>query len=101
MFKRCLCSQSAAFHEDKEKENSDLCIIPEGRGENRGSVLQTRYKCKGGRDVKHIGAATYALEDLLNTHGKDSVTSAPCIWVKRSRENTQACKVKDLVIKKV
>lgn len=42
----------------------------------------------------------YALEDLFNSCGKDSVTSAPCIWVKRSRANTQACEVKDLVIKK-
>ena len=42
----------------------------------------------------------YALEDLLHTRGKDSVTSAPCIWVKRLKANTQACAVKDLEIKK-
>ena len=42
----------------------------------------------------------YALEDLLNTRGEDSVTSGPCVWVKRPRANTQACEVKDLVIEK-
>ena len=30
---------------------------------------------------KHIAAAMYALEDLLNTRGNDSATSGPCIWV--------------------
>ena len=43
----------------------------------------------------------YSLEDLLNSRGKDSVTSAPCIWVKKPRANTQPCEVKDLVIKKI
>ena len=83
------------------KEYYNLWFILEGRGINRGSVLQPRRKCKGGRDggCKHIVAATYALEDLLNSQGKDSVTSAPCIWVKRPRANTQACEVKDLIIK--
>ena len=42
----------------------------------------------------------YALEDMLNTRGEDSVTSVPCVWVRRPRANTQACEVKDLVIKK-
>ena len=58
--------------------------------------------CKGGQDggCKHIAAATYALEDLLNTRGNDSVTSGPCIWVKRQKANTPACKVKNLVIEK-
>ena len=36
----------------------------------------------------------------LNTHGKDSVTSGPCVWVRRPRANTQACAVKDLIIEK-
>ena len=87
---------------DEGKEHYDLWFILEGRGTNRGSVLQARCKCKGGRDggCKHIAAAMYALEDFLNSRGKDSVTSAPCIWVKKPRANTQACKVKDLVIKK-
>ena len=87
---------------DEGKEHYDLWFILEGRGTNRGSVLQARCKCKGGRDggCKHIMAAMYALEDLINSRGKDSVTSAPCIWVKRPRANTQACEVKNLVIKK-
>ena len=42
----------------------------------------------------------YALEDLLNTCGEDSVTSGPRVWVRRPRVNTQACAVKDLVIEK-
>ena len=42
----------------------------------------------------------YTLDDLLNTCGKDSVTSGPCVWVRRPRANTQACEVKDLVIEK-
>ena len=46
-------------------------------------------------ECKHIAAAMYALEDLLNTRGKDSVTSGPCFWARR-----QACEVKDLVIEK-
>ena len=69
---------------------------------NRGSTLQARCKCKGGRDgaCKHIAVAMYALGDLSNTRGEDSVTSGPCVWVRRARANTQACEVKDLFIKK-
>ena len=87
---------------DEGKEYYDLWFILESRGVNRGSVLQARCRCKGGRDggCKHIAAVMYALEDLLNTRGDDSVTSGPCIWVKRPRANTQACEVKDLVIEK-
>ena len=87
---------------DEGKEYYDIWFILEGRGANRGGVLQARCKCKGSRDGgrKHIAAAMYALEDLLNTRGNDSVISGPCIWVKRPRTNTQACEVKDLVIEK-
>ena len=48
---------------------------------NRGSVLQARCKCKGGLDggCKHIAAAMYALEDLLDIRGEDSVMSGPCV----------------------
>ena len=69
---------------------------------NRGSTLQARCKCKGGRDgaCKHIAVAMYALGDLSNTRGEDSVTSGPCVWVRRARANTQACEVKDLFMKK-
>ena len=87
---------------DDRKDYYDLWFILEGRGANCGSVLLARCKCKGGRDggCKHIAAAMYTLDDLLNTRGKDSVTSGPCVWVRRPRANTQACEVKDLVIKK-
>ena len=101
----CICSQSATIHENQNRRRKGvlrLWFILEGRGANRGSVLQTRCKLKGGRDggCKHIAAAMYALEDLLNTRGNSSVTSGPCIWTKRPRANTQACEVKDLVIEK-
>ena len=42
----------------------------------------------------------YALEDLLNTRGEDSVTSGPRVRVRRPRVNTQGCEVKDLAIEK-
>ncbi|CAH3140007.1 unnamed protein product [Porites evermanni] len=42
----------------------------------------------------------YALKDLLNTRGEESVTSDPCVWVRRPRANRQACELKDLVIEK-
>ena len=88
---------------DEGKKYYDLWFVLEGKGANRGSVLQARCTCKGGRDggCKHIAAAMYALEDLLNTRGRESVTSGPCIWVKKPRASTQACELKDLVIKKV
>ena len=78
---------------DDRKDYSDLWFILAGRGANCCSVLQARCKCKGGQDrgCKHIAAAMYALEDLLNTRGKDSVTSGPCFWARR-----QTCEVKDL-----
>ena len=70
---------------DEGKEYYDLWFIVEGRGANRGSVLQAKCKCKGGRDggCKHIAAAMYSPEDFLKTRGKDSVSSGLCIWVKK------------------
>ena len=50
---------------DEGKEYYDLWFILEGRGANRGSVLQVRCKCKGGRDggCMHIApAAMYAVD---------------------------------------
>ena len=46
---------------DEGKEHYDLRFILGGRVTNRGSVLQARCKCKGGRDggCKHIAAAMY------------------------------------------
>ena len=87
---------------DDRKDYSNLWFVLEGRGANHGSVPQALCKCKDGQDggCKHIAAAMYALEDLLNTRGTDSVMSGPCVWVRRPRPNTQACEVKDLVIEK-
>ena len=49
---------------DEGKEYYDLWFILEGRGANRGSVLQARCKCKGGRDggCMNIAAAMYAVD---------------------------------------
>ena len=87
---------------DEGKVYYDLWFILEGRGANHGSVLQVWCKCKGSWDggFKHIVAAMYALDDLLNTRGEESVTSGSCVSVRRPRANTQACEVKDLVIEK-
>ena len=89
----------------KEKTNQgkkfyDLWFILEGTDPNRGSVLKAKCRCKGGQDggCKHITATMYSLEETLNTCDKDSVTSAPCKWVKRPTASSKPCEIKDLVI---
>ena len=42
----------------------------------------------------------YSLDDLLNTHDKDSATSTPCVCMKKPTTNSKPCDVKDLPIKK-
>ena len=86
---------------DKGKDY-DLWFTLEGKGANCSSVLQARCKSKGSRDgaCKHIAAAMYALEDLLNIRGEDSVKSGQCVWVRRPTVNTQACAVKYIVIER-
>ena len=76
----------------------DLYFILEGKGTNRGSVIMAWCACKGGRDggCKHISAAMYSLEDLLNTKHNDSSTSGSCMWVKRPTSSTQPCEVQKL-----
>ena len=71
---------------DDGKTFYDLWFILEGKGVNRGSVLKARCVCKGGQDggCKHIAAAMYSFENLLNSRGEDSATSDPCQWVKRA-----------------
>ena len=64
---------------DEGKEHYDLWFIVKGIGANRGSVLQAKCKCGRDGECKHIAAAMYSPEYLLNTRGKDSVTSGPCI----------------------
>ena len=66
---------------DEGKEYYDLRSVVESRGANWGSVLQTKCKCKGGRDggCKQIAAAMYSLKDFLNTQGKYSISSGLCI----------------------
>ena len=80
----------------------DLWFILEGKGANKGSVLRAKCTCKGGRDGggKHIGAAMYSLEELLNTRGQSSTTSGPCRWTKKPHSKSEPCNVAELVIKK-
>ena len=87
---------------DDGKKFYDLYFILEGNGPNRGSVVMAWCACKGGRDggCKHISAAMYSLEDLLNTKHNNSSTSGSCLWVKRPTSSTQPCEVKKLVIEK-
>ena len=82
------------------KEFYDLWFLLEGRGASRGSVIDAYCVCLGGRDggCKHIAAAMYSLEDLLNSRGEDSVTSGPCQWNRKPKPDTTSCEVKDLLI---
>ena len=87
---------------DDGKDCYDLWFILEGKGPNRGSVLAAFCKCKGGRDggCKHIAAAMYCLEYLLNTQGKESVTSGKCLWKKKPKASIKPCEVKDINVTK-
>ena len=87
---------------DDGKKIYDVWFILEGKGVNKGSVLKARCICKGGRDggCKHISAAMYSLEDLLNTRSEDSVTGGTCRWLKRSTSSSKHCEVKHLKIAK-
>ena len=87
---------------DEGKNCYDLWFILEGKGPNRGSVLAAFCKCKGGHDggCKHIAAAMYSLEFLLNTQGNESVTSGKCLWKKKPKASIKPCEVKDINITK-
>ena len=56
----------------------------------------------GGRDggCKQIAAALYSLEELLNSRGEHSVTSGPCLWIRKPIPETSPCKLKNLKIGK-
>ena len=89
---------------DDGKDSYSLWFILEGRGANRGSMLDAFCKCKGkgGRDsgCKHIAAAMYSLEELLNQNGSRSVTSGPCMWMPKPQSSSEPCAVEHLVIVK-
>ena len=80
----------------------DCWFMLEDKGANRGSVLKARCRCKGGRDggCKHIAAAMYSLEDLLNTFEKDSPTNMPCAWTRKPTTDSRPCEVEDLKIER-
>ena len=77
---------------DDRKNCYNLWFILEGKGPNRGCVLKAKCMCKGGRDggCKHIGAAMYSLEEVLNTRGENSSTSGSCLWSKKPQASTCA-----------
>ena len=87
---------------DDGKKFYDVWFILEGQDVNKCSVLKARCICKGGRDggCKHISAAMYSLEDLLNTRSENSVTGGTCRWLKRSTSSRKHCEVKHLKIAK-
>lgn len=53
------------------KEFYHSWFVLEGKGPNRGSVIDAYCVCLEGRDggCKHVAAALYSLDDLLTTHG--------------------------------
>ena len=90
---------------DKTKDGKsfyNLWFILEGKGVNRGSVVDAYCLCLGGRDggCKHIAAALYSLEELLNSRGEDSVKSGPCLWIRKPIPETSPRELKDLKIGK-
>jgi hypothetical protein len=87
---------------DDGKDVYDLCFILDGRGPNKGSVIEAYCKCKGGRDggCKHIASAMYSLEALLNSRGEESVTSRSCQWRPKPQSNSEPCEIKDVLIEK-
>ena len=97
--------QVKAAMKDKTKDGKsfyNLWFILEGKSVNRGSVIDAYCLCLGGRDggCKHIAAALYSLEDLLNSRGEDSVTSGPCLWIRKPIPEASPCELKDLKIAK-
>ena len=88
---------------DDGKDFYNLWFILEGRGPNRGSVIETYCKCKGGRDggCKHIASAMYSFEALSNSRGEESVTSGTCQWKPKTQSNSELCEIKDVVIEKI
>ena len=87
---------------DDGKDWYELWFILEGKGPNKGSILEAFRTCKGGRDgwCKHISAALYLLEELVNSTRDKSVTSGPCKWVRKPWSNTGPYTVKNLEILK-
>ena len=85
-----------------DKEFHNLWFVLEGKGSNRGSILDAYCACLGGRDggCKHVAAALYSLDDLLNTKGEDSITSKPSQWIRRPKPDTSPCELKDLPVRK-
>ena len=84
------------------KEFYNLWFVLEGKGSNRGSVLDSYCVCLGGSDgsCKHVGASLYySLDDLLNSKGEDSITSKPCQWILRPKPDTTPCELQDLGVK--
>ena len=88
---------------DGGKTCYSLWFILEGRGANKGSVIDAFCECKGGRDggCKHIAASMYSLDELLNQDGSKSVTSGPCLWMPKPQSSSEPCSVDHLEIIKI
>ncbi len=67
---------------------------------NRSTVIYSAHcVCKGGIDgyCRHVVAVLFQLIQYVDDHSKKSVTSGPCLWVrraKRSHEPVMATKIK-------
>ena len=85
------------------KASYDIWYTLEAKGASRGSVLKAKCTCKGGKDggCKHISAAMYFLDDLLNECCTNSITSGPYQWVKRPIASSKPCEIKKLIIGKL
>ena len=103
----CVCSQSMAFHENqtgwKKGALRSLVHSQWWRYKPRQHSSGMIQVCEGSRDggCKHIVAAMYDLEDLLNSQGKDSVTSAPASGLKDWEQILHCMKLKIWWSKKV
>ena len=77
--------------------------IFEGRGANKGSVIDAFCERKAGRYgcCKHIAASMYSLGELLNPDGSKSVTSGPCLWIPNPQSSSELCSVDHLEIIKI
>jgi hypothetical protein len=91
----------------EQKPMMEKIVIPCGlfwkvEGQTEEVCWMRFVNCKGGRDggCKHISAAMYSLEALLNPDGDKSVTSGPCLWMPKPQSGSEPCSVDQLLITK-
>ena len=88
---------------DGGKTCYSLWVIFEGRGANKGSVIDVFCECKAGRYgcCKHIADSIYSLGELLNQDGSKRVTNGPCLWMPNLQSSSELCSVDHLEIIKI